>query len=149
MLLWEFDKEGIEAVCAFAPDLAVVRVDDGLRDGETQTEAAVAAARVVEAIEALEDVFTVFGGKGRAGVGDAEADMMTLTGERDADGTGRSGIFLRVVKQNFRHLAELRGVAGDGQIRGNVSFQCELLLEKHSLKGERGVGAELDRKSVV
>ena len=47
MLLWEFDKEGIEAVCAFAPDLAVVRVDDGLRDGETQTEAAIAAARIV------------------------------------------------------------------------------------------------------
>ena len=47
LLLWEFDKEGIEAVCAFAPDLSVVRVDDGLRDGETQTEAAVAAARIV------------------------------------------------------------------------------------------------------
>ena len=87
-LLRKFDEEGIEAAGALAPDLAVVRVDDGLRDGETQTEAAVAAARVVEAIEALEDVFTVFWGKGRAGVGDAEADMMALTGERDADGSG-------------------------------------------------------------
>lgn len=47
MLLRKFDKEGVQAICTLAPDSAVVRVDDGLRDGETQTEAAIAAARIV------------------------------------------------------------------------------------------------------
>ena len=47
LLLRKFDKEGVQAICTLAPDSAVVRVDDGLRDGEAEPEAAVAAARIV------------------------------------------------------------------------------------------------------
>lgn len=68
---------------------------------------------------------------------------MALTGERDADGSGGFGVFLRVIEQNFDHLPELCRVAGDGQIGGDVGLKRQLLLEEQGLKGERGIGDEL------
>ena len=56
--------------------------------------------------------------------------MMALTGERDADGSGGFGVFLRVIEQNFDHLPELCRVAGDGQIGGDVGLKRQLLLEE-------------------
>ena len=75
--------------------------------------------------------------------------MMALTGERDADGSGGFGVFLRVIEQNFDHLPELCRVAGDGQIGGDVGLKRQLLLEEQGLEGERGIGdklAEVDRR---
>ena len=74
---------------------------------------------------------------------------MALTGERDADGSGGFGVFLRVIEQNFDHLPELCRVAGDGQIGGDVGLKRQLLLEEQGLEGERGIGdklAEVDRR---
>src|SRR5215831_2882276 len=93
---------GVSRICE--PQLTAVRFGDPARDGQAQPCAAAlllfcAGARLVYAIEPLEDVCLRFGGNADAGIGHRELMRSVVAFEVQPDGTSSRCEFDRVVEQ--------------------------------------------------
>ena len=95
-------------------DLAAVRLRDVADDRETETGAAgVAAARPVDAVEALEDALEIAGRDPDAVIAHDERDPVADDARADLDRLARARVLDRVVEQVHERAAHLAPVADD------------------------------------
>ena len=109
---WQGDVEGDAFVFVGGRDMALVALADAVGDGEAEAVAAgLAGARLIEAVEALEEVGDGVVVKGVALVVHSEVDAALLARQPHADDAFRRGVFAGVVEENADELLELRLVA--------------------------------------
>src|SRR3954451_23220531 len=122
------------------PDAPAVRGDDGVRDGEAEAAAVVAARRARVALEeGLEHAIAVVVGDPLARVGDLDLDALSGALRADGDASVGRGVADRVLDEVEEDALKLLGIAaGDEERirhRGLERHAARLPVGAHGLDG--------------
>ncbi len=100
--------------------------DDGLADGQAQAVAAGLAARFVDAVESLEDVWQVAWGNTDASIANRQPRLIAIGPQLHLNFSSWAIVGDRVLYEVGNHLSQLDGLAGD-DARLKVTFDRDVL----------------------